>query len=405
VKPSSDIDLNVVPQSVRSLFTDEHAELLLTIRRDLHRHPELSGQEHRTADTLAAELAKLPAVEVNRVAGTGIVARIPGADSANPTVAVRGDIDALPIDEETGLSWASENPGVMHACGHDVHATWALAAAGLLTAAPAAGDVLVVFQPAEEIGVGAKAILESGALDDIKAMFGGHVDRRFAVGEVVVQAGPLAAASDLFEIELVGCAAHGGRPHEGVDPIVATGALISALQSIVARRINPAWPAVVSIGKVHAGNALNIIPERSLVAGTIRTADQTVRDQVHTEMKRVAEGIAAAHGVEATVQITPGAPPVVNTEKGAAWARLGSAAVLDDENIVPLGYANMASEDFGWYLQRTDGCFMRIGAREDGGEFIPGHAPNFLAADGCIFIGAAVLAESARAASEALSNA
>jgi len=409
VKHSSDINLGDVPDSVAALYPAPTIDALLALRRDLHRHPELSLHEERTATQIEAQLAALGITDVSRVAGTGIVARIPGSDAARrsdiPPVAIRGDIDALPIHEETGFDWASETPGVMHACGHDVHASWAVAAAGLLVATPAPGDVLVVFQPAEEIGTGAWAILESGVLDGVRAMFGGHADRRFAVGEAVVQPGPLAAASDLFEIELIGRAAHGGRPHEGDDPIVVMASLVLSLQTIVSRRINPAWPAVISIGTISAGTAPNIIPERAAISGTIRTQITAVREQIHEELERLVQGTAAAHGLTAEFRLKAGAPPVINSDRGAKWAHTAATSVLGEAGIVPLGYANMASEDFGCYLERMDGCFMRVGARETGGEFIPGHAPNFYAADAAIFVGAAVFAESARVASAELADA
>src|SRR5262249_21001584 len=187
-------------------------------------------------------LAELRPAAIARVAGTGVVARIAGRDRRAPVVAVRGDIDALPVAEDTGLPFASHNDGVMHACGHDVHATWAVGAAALLAREPAAGDVLVVLQPAEETGKGAPAVLATGALDEVRAIFGGHVDRRFAVGQVVADEGPLAASADTFEVELHGQGAHAARPHESADPIVGLGALIGALQTIVARRLNPATP-------------------------------------------------------------------------------------------------------------------------------------------------------------------
>src|SRR5207244_690118 len=200
------------------------------------------GGEGTRAPPRAAWARSGPAPgRLERVAGTGVVARIPGRDGSRAPVAVRGDIDALPISESTGLPFASEHPGVMHACGHDVHATWAVGAAHLLAARPATGDVLIVLQPAEDTGRGANAVLESGALDGVAAIFGAHVDRRFAVGEVVAQEGPLAAAADTFEIELVGSGAHGARPHEAADPIVGAAALIGALQTILARRVNPAY--------------------------------------------------------------------------------------------------------------------------------------------------------------------
>jgi hippurate hydrolase len=316
---------------------------------------------------------------------------------------VRGDIDALPVREDTGLPFASHNEGVMHACGHDVHATWAVGAAALLARRPAAGDVLVVLQPAEETGRGAPAVIESGALDHVRAIFGGHVDRRFAVGQVVADEGPLAASADTFEIELVGQGAHAARPHESADPIVGVGALIGAIQTIVSRRLNPANPGVVTIGTVRAGTASNVIPDRALLTGTVRAVDAPSRRLMLDEVRRIAEATAATYRLAANVKLDLGTPPIVNPPNATAWARRAAASVLGEASVVPLGFLNLAGEDFAHYMERIPGCFMRIGAREPGGIAIPAHAPKFYAAEESIFVGAAVLAEAARVASEALS--
>ena len=387
---------------IDELFAPELRRTLVELRRDLHRHPELSGREERTADALHAALAQVAPARLERVAGTGVVARIRGRDSTRPAVAVRGDIDALPISEETGLPFASEQPGVMHACGHDLHATWAVGAAHLLTARPAAGDVLIVLQPAEETGRGAQAVLASGALDGVAAIFGAHVDRRFAVGEVVAQEGPLAASADSFEIRLRGGGAHAARPHEAADPIVGAGALIGALQTIVSRRVNPAFPAVVSIGSVHAGSASNVIPDRAVLTGTLRATDPETRRLLVEEVRHIAEATAALHRLSAAVSIELGPPPLVNPPEAAGWARRAAVTVLGDAAVVPLGFVNMGGEDFASYLERIPGCFLRIGAREPGGEPIAAHSPRFYAAEESIFVGAAVLAETARVASDAL---
>ena len=376
---------------------------LRELRHELHRHPELSGAEHRTRDVLRAALGQLaPAASVVTVAGTGLVARVRGRDPSAPVVALRGDIDALPIHEETGLPFRSEVPGVMHACGHDVHAAWTVGAAALLAAAPAVGDVLVVLQPAEETGAGAAAVLASGALDEARAIFGAHVDRRFAVGQVVADVGPLAASADGFEIELVGRGAHAARPHEALDPIVGAGQLIVALQSIVARRLAPADAAVVTIGVVSAGTAPNVIPERARLAGTLRAVEPRTRERLRLELRRVAIGVAAAHGLEARVTLGHGTPPLVNPPHPTAWARTATTRLLGEHALVPLGTLNLAGEDFAFYLERMPGCFLRIGAREPGGETIPAHSPRFYAADESIAVGAAVLAETARIAAAAL---
>jgi hippurate hydrolase len=389
---------------LHDLFDAKLRERLLSLRHDLHRHPELSFEEEATAARLESELEELGAADVRRVAGTGVVARIPGTDPSAPTVAVRGDIDALPIQEDTGLPYQSENPGIMHACGHDVHATWAVGGAALLKGRPADGDVIVLLQPAEETGKGAPAVLESGALDGVAAIFGAHVDRRFEVGRVVAQAGPLAAASDNFAIEILGRGAHGARPHEARDPIVGLGALVGALQTIVARRLEPGTPAVVSVGVIQAGTAPNIIPETARLEGTIRSFDPDVRRTLHDEVRRLAGRTADAHGLEARVDLELGPPSIVNAAADVEWARTAATTLLGPDALVTLPAPNLAGEDFAFYLERMRGCFLRIGAREPDGDVIPAHTRRFYAADGAIFVGGAVLAETARAASAALAR-
>jgi amidohydrolase len=377
---------------------------LVALRRELHRQPELAFMEERTGSVLLRELTALAPRRVERVARTGVVARVAGRRASAPVVAIRGDIDALPIQEATGLPFASASDGVMHACGHDVHATWAVGAAALLTAQPAEGDVVIVLQPAEETGEGALAVLESGALDDVRAIFGGHVDSRFTVGQVVAQPGPLAASADNFEIELVGRGAHGARPHESADPIVGMAALITALQTIVSRSVNPTLPAVVTVGMVSAGSAPNVIPDRATVRGTLRATDDDTRALLQNEVRNIAQHIAAAHKLEARLTIGSGVPPVINSEEAATWAREAAIAMLGPDAVVALGGANMAAEDFAWYLQNIPGCFLRFGARRPGEPVIPAHSPNFDVAEDAILVGARVLAECARRASAALSR-
>lgn len=394
--------LEGVPESVVALFTTEQQNALVALRRDLHQHPELAFKEVRTSAALERALLRANPVSVQRVSGTGLVARIRGTNPNAPVVAVRGDIDALPIHEATGVSYSSVNDGVMHACGHDVHASWAVGAAYLLADEPAYGDVLVVLQPAEEIGTGATAMLDSGALDGVSAIFGAHVDRRFSVGQAVVQVGPLAAAADTFSITLTGRGAHGARPHESADPVLAAGLLIASLQGIVSRRVNPSVPAVLTVATMQAGSAPNIIPETATIGGTLRSVDPVTRALLANEMRRVAMGIAAAHDVTADVRIELGPPPIVNPEREIAWAREAAVGLLGREAIAPLGMTNLAGEDFAFYMERIPGAFLRIGAREPGGKATPAHTPAFIAAEGSLFIGAALLAATARVASAAL---
>lgn len=397
-------ELPALPDGVHALFPGELRDRLTALRRALHANPELSNEEHETAQRLTAALIACGVSDVHPVGATGVLARVPGRVAGAPVVAIRGDIDALPIQEATGLPYESTQPGIMHACGHDVHATWAVAAAALLARQPADGDVVILLQPAEELGDGALGMIRGGALDGVAAIFGAHVDRRFAVGQVVADSGPLAASADTFEIELVGRGAHAARPHEGADPIVGAGALVLALQTIVARRVNPATAAVVTIGTLHAGAAPNVISDRAVLSGTIRAVDAATRTLAVAEAKRIAEGTAAAYGLEAQVRMKEGTPPVVNPPGPIAWARDAVASVLGDGALVPLGIVNLAAEDFAHYLEKIPGCFLRIGAREPGGAVIPAHSPQFYPAEESIFVGAAVLAETARVASRALAG-
>ena len=381
-------------------FDASARDRLIELRRSIHREPELAFEEQRTARKLEETLAGIGVKDVRRVAGTAVIGRIPGRDGKGTVTAIRGDIDALPIQEETGLPFASQSAGVMHACGHDVHATWAVGAAALLAKAPARGDVLIVLQPAEEVGRGASAVIESGALDGVKAIFGGHVDRRFELGQVVADPGPLAASADTFDIEIHGQGAHAARPHEARDPIVAAAAIVTAIQTIVARKLNPATPGVVTVGQISAGNAPNVIPDRATLRGTIRAVDPASRKLMHDELRSIAESVAAAHGVRATLQLPEGTPPLVNPDAATSWSREAVTRTLGPQALVPLGFLNLAGEDFAFYLERMPGCFLRIGAREPGGKPIPAHSPRFYPAEDSIFIGAAVLAECARVAAE-----
>ncbi|MBV6522034.1 MAG: putative hydrolase YxeP [Gemmatimonadaceae bacterium] len=392
---------NAVTRARDSLEESER-QALVALRAELHRHPELSWKEERTAARLLRALEGAGAVDVRRVAGTGVVGRIRGLHTNGPRVAIRGDIDALPIAEATGVPWASTVPGVMHACGHDVHATWAIGAAMLLRREPALGDVIVVLQPAEEVGGGAAAILRTDALDGVQAIFGAHVDKRFAVGQVVAESGPLAASADTFTIEVVGRGGHGARPHESADPIVGAAALVTALQTIVARRIDPAAAAVVTVGSIHGGSAPNVIPESVMLTGTLRAMLPSVRATLHDQVRTVATAIATAYGLTANVSLDFGTPPVVNPTREAEWAHRAAARILGDDAVVPFGITNMAGEDFAFYLEKFPGAFLRIGAREPGGDATPAHNPHFLPAEESIFVGSAVLAECARTAAEGI---
>ncbi len=364
----------------------------------------MSFQEERTAGKLYEALAELAPLRLERVAGTGVIALIQGRNPGSKIVVLRGDIDALPIQEKTDIPFASVHEGWMHSCGHDVHAAWTVGAAHLLASNPALGDVYIVLQPAEELGKGALEILKTEHLDNVSAIFGGHVDPHFEVGQVVADPGPIGASTDAFEIELLGVGSHGARPHEANDPIVGSAALIMAMQTIVSRRLNPACPGVVSVGSVNGGSATNIIPESVRLSGTLRATDPQIREVLTGELKRIVNATAKAYDLNVEMTIQRGTPSVVNHEAFAEMARQATVAVLGKEALVHMDYINMGGEDFSYYLEKIPGCFLRIGAREPGGKRIAAHSPHFYVPDESIFIGAAVLAETARVASESLNK-
>lgn len=380
-------------------FTADERARLIELRRALHAEPELSWQERRTQARLREALLACGVTRIAEVAGTGLVARIPGTRPGAPIVALRGDIDALPITEATGLQFTSTVPGVMHACGHDMHATWAVGAAMLLARHPAEGEVRVVLQPAEELGEGAAKVLSSGALDGVSAMFGAHVDWRFKVGEVVATAGPLAASTDSFAITFHGRGGHGARPHDAIDPIVGLAAFIGDVQTVVSRILDPALPGVISVGVVEAGKASNVIPETARCAGTIRATIPAARALLGGELTRLAHTVAATHRLTATVTLTEGTPPLVNTERGAAWAQQAAREVLGDGALKSLATTNMGGEDFAFYLEGMEGCFIRVGTFAEGRSAAGVHTPRFDPDERALFVGGAVLAACARRAS------
>ncbi|NIM51670.1 MAG: amidohydrolase [Gemmatimonadales bacterium] len=359
------------------MIDPEVFQRMVAIRRDLHRHPELAWQEGRTADRIGRVLDELDIPFRSGVARTGIVADLPGPAGV-PAVALRADIDALPIAEDTGLEFSSVHDGVMHACGHDGHTSMVLGAAELLAREPELpAPVRCIFQPAEEKGAGAKAMMDQGVLDEVGMIFGGHLDRVYEVGEIVVQDGPMNASTDLFAIDIAGPGGHGARPHETVDPIVVGSFMIVALQTAVAREVDPTQPAVVSVGRIDAGTAPNVIAGHARLEGTLRAQHSEVRSQLQEVLRRIAEATASAHGADVTVEVEEGTPPVLNSPELVGLARQAAAGVVGAEGIRRLKSGNMGGEDFGFYLQHVPGCYVRFGARPRGRRSFPAHSSRF----------------------------
>jgi len=369
----------LLPQEERpmTVLDSQLFERIVSLRRALHAEPELSWQEHKTADRIAAFLDELGIEYERGVAGTGIVADLPGSENV-PIVALRADTDALPIQEETGLPFSSQVPGVMHACGHDGHTSMLLGAAALLASEqnlPA--PVRLIFQPAEETADGAKAMIESDVLDGVGLIFGGHLDRHFPAGTVVITDGPVNASSDFFHIEIEGKGGHAARPHEAVDAVVVGSLLVMALQTIVSREVNPAHPSVVTVGRFQAGTAGNVIASHASLTGSIRAQEQPVRDSLHRSIERIARSIGELHNAKIDVSIGLGTPPLINPPDVAEVARQAVRSSLGEEALRKLEIANMGGEDFSYYLEQVPGCYVRFGSQVPGREGFPAHSSRF----------------------------
>ena len=385
-----------------ALVDDELRARLVAIRRDLHRHPELGWNETRTAQRVCDELDRLGIPYRRDVAGTGVVAEIPGRHTG-PRVALRADLDALPVHEETGLPFTSSHAGVMHACGHDAHTTIVLGAASLLAADPALpAPVRLIFQPAEELGTGAVAMIAAEALEGVAMIFGAHVDARFATGTIVITEGAVNASSDSFDITIEGAGGHAARPHEGLDAVLVGSTLVTAMQTIVSREVNPAFPAVVTVGRFDAGTAHNVLAGRAVLQGTFRSQHPEVRDQLARSLHRMAEATGRLYGARVTIAIEAGTPVLINTPEMAELARRAARFVVPDSQIMPLPSANMGGEDFAYYLERVPGAYLRLGARAPGKESHPAHSSRFDVDEDALPLGASYFYHLAKLAGERL---
>ncbi len=367
---------------------------LVAWRRDFHRHPELGFHETRTADRVAEVLGSLGYRVRTGVGRTGVVGEL---GSGRPVVAIRADMDALPIQDAKRVPYASTVPGVMHACGHDAHTAIGLGVATLLARESFTGTVRFLFQPAEEVsdeeGVsGAARMIEDGAAEGMDAVLALHVDDSTPAGTISLQAGPASAGEDSFHVTLTGQGGHGASPDRTVDPIHIAGHVILALHGIVSRRIDPVLPAVVTIGSIHGGEVENVIPEQVRLSGTIRFTETAVQAKIHAEIER-ALGIARAMGGDFTLKIITGCPPVFN-DSGVIelFRRVGSDLLGDDKILTP--EPEMGAEDFSFFTARAPGAMFYLGSRIEGDER-QAHSPHFDIDEACLPIGVAVLAESA----------
>jgi len=379
--------------------TETDLEEMVATRRDLHAHPELAFEEVRTAGIVAERLKTLGLEPKSGVGRTGVVAMIDGGKPGR-TVLLRADMDALPIHEENDVAYRSQTDGKMHACGHDCHTSILLnLSRRLKDATPLMkGRVKLVFQPAEECGGGAEAMIADGVLAGPKpdAAFGLHVWQDMDLGKVGVTAGPMMAAVDEFNVTLRGKGAHAAQPNEGRDPVVALAHVISALQTIASRGADPLHSVVVSVTRVKAGTAFNIIPGTAWMNGTVRVFDDRLWKELPARFEKIVRGVADAMGCTAEVEYVRHNRPTVNDPAMAEIAREAAAEIVGEENVVT-DLMTMGGEDFSDFLRAVPGCFIAIGSRNAARDLVWGHHhPKFDVDEQCMKIGADVLMRTAQ---------
>ncbi|MEP6949173.1 MAG: M20 family metallopeptidase [Ginsengibacter sp.] len=353
----------MLAEEIKRLAKQFHSEVIET-RRHLHAHPELSFKEYKTAVFIKNRLDEM-GIPCQSMAGTGIVALLKGEKSSGEVIALRADMDALPIKEANNIDYVSSNDGVMHACGHDVHISSLLGAAKILQTIKSkfGGTVKLIFQPGEELlPGGASLMIKEGVLDNPKpgAVIGQHVYPMIEAGKIGIRKGKFMASMDEIIVTVRGKGGHGAQPHQNIDPVIISAYILVALQQIVSRVANPNIPSVLSFGKVIANGAINIIPNEVYIEGTFRTLDESWRTEAHKQMKKMATGIAESMGATCDFNIVRGYPFLINEEKLTANVRSFAEEYLGKKNVIEWEIW-MASEDFASYSQEADACFYLLG--------------------------------------------
>ncbi len=371
---------------------------LVAWRRDFHRHPELGFQEARTAGIVAKHLGDLGIETQTGVGQTGVIGVLDGA-KPGPVIMLRFDMDALPIHEANQTDYVSHNPGVMHACGHDAHTAIGMGVAQLLMKHrdQLSGTVKFVFQPGEEGCGGALAMIHDGALERPRPeiSLGLHVWNDMPVGRAGVGAGPIMAAAGILKITVHGKGGHGAHPDQTIDAVLAGSAIVNALQTIVARNVEPRQAAVVTVGAFHAGGAFNVIADTAELTGTFRSFDDATHELLMRRIREVAEGAARAMGATAEVDVRPITSTTVNDAQAAEFVRADAMAVLGSERVEPEQFT-MGAEDMSEFLKHVPGCFFFLGSRNDAKGFnAPHHNPHFDIDEDALPLGVAILAQSA----------
>ncbi len=367
----------------------EHQTRLIALRRELHAHPELGFEEHRTSDVVAKTLFAA-GIDVHRgLAGTGVIGVLQNGSSTR-MIGLRADMDALPIHEQNGFPHRSKHDGKMHACGHDGHTAMLLAAAEYLAATKHFDGTLVfIFQPAEETVGGARVMIEEGLFQrfPVEQVFGMHNWPGLPAGQFAIHHGPVMACADQFDITIRGHGAHAAMPHQGYDPVVTGAALVQALQSIASRNIDPLDAVVLSITRFQAGEAYNVIPDVVTLGGTVRAFRAEVEDQVEAAMQRICAGVGAAHGAQIELKYHRGYPPTVNSAAEAAVCHKLIAQLVGEQNARTDLKPSMGAEDFSYMLREKPGCYVWIGnGLGEGGCML--HNPHYDFNDDILTLGA-----------------
>ena len=354
---------------------DNFGEKIVALRRDIHREPELGFDTGKTAEKVLAALDGLPLDVETGVAENGIVATLKG-EGDGPTVALRADMDALPILEDTDLPFASETEGKMHACGHDGHTSMLVGAAHALSGMRDRldGTVKFVFQPAEEGGGGGKVMVDEGVADDVSSIFALHLWPGLPFGKVATKAGPIMAAADAFEMEVKASGGHGAMPHLASDAIAIAAQIVTALQTIVSREVDPVEPAVLTVGEIGAGTAFNIIPDKARLGGTVRTLNADLRQKMPARIEELSRGVARGMRGDVELDYTFSYPVTVNDEVATGLALDVAEDLFGHDSVLELPNPSMGGEDFAFFLEKVPGAFIWLGVGED----ISGlHTPRF----------------------------
>ena len=369
---------------------ESFAERIVELRRDIHREPELGFGTEKTAQKVLAALEGLPLEIQTGVAENGIVATLKGGRDG-PTVGLRADMDALPIHEETGLDFASGTDGKMHACGHDGHTSMLVGAAHALSGMRdrLSGTVKFIFQPAEEGGGGGRVMVEEGVAGGIDSIFALHLWPGLPFGTAATKSGPIMAAADAFEMKVKGRGGHGAMPHLTVDAIAISTQVVMALQTIVAREVDPVEPAVITVGEIEAGSAFNIIPETARLGGTVRTLNADLRESMPQRIEELARGVAQGMRGDAKLDYTFSYPVTVNDEASARLALGVIGDLFGEDDALELTNPTMGAEDFAFFLEKLPGAFVWLGVGEDVSGL---HTPTFAFDEEILPRGSALLA-------------